>query len=29
LMKGNLLHQQEVCKGNGICDVLVIRLYEP
>ena len=29
LMKGNLLHQQEVCKGTGICDVLVIRLYEP
>jgi len=29
LMKGNLLHQQEVCKGNGICEVLVIRLYEP
>lgn len=29
MMKGNLLHQQEVCKGTGTCTVLVIRLYEP
>ena len=28
LMKGNLLHQQEVCKGNGIANVIVVRLYE-
>lgn len=28
LMKGNLLHQQEVCKGNGTANVIVVRLYE-
>jgi len=28
LMKGNLLHQQEVCKGNGIANVIVVRLYD-